>query len=207
VRVRLARALLFIACVAAAHAVHAQDAPGMMLVAKPSILDPNFSHTVILVTQTPDGAAVGVIVNRTLNRSLAQLLPENERLARFKEPLRFGGPVETDGLFALFRAAGPRVEALPVAGDLQLALMPVTVETLIDDPPASLRFFVGYSGWGPGQLRSELDRGDWWVMEIDPDVPFRTDTRELWEELARRAQSLRAQILPGAPPGAVTAQR
>jgi putative transcriptional regulator len=180
-------------------AVSAQPA-GLLLVAKPSIVDPNFARTVIAVAQAPDGAAIGVIVNRPLKQSLAQLLPDQPQLARFTEPLRFGGPVEASGLFALYAAAQPVGESLTVAERLHLALFPPDVERLLASPPARLRFFAGYSGWGPGQLAAEIDRGDWWVLDATEELAFRDDTRGLWEELRSRASQVRTRLTPGVEP-------
>jgi putative transcriptional regulator len=179
---------------AAAHAAVAQApaAGGFFLVAKPSILDPNFSRTVVLVTTAPDGATLGVILNRPTKRSLAELLPGNERLARFTEPLGFGGPVEPGGLFAVFRGTEDRGPSFPVIEDVRLALQPPTVEQLLLKPPEALRLFVGYAGWAPGQLDGELARGDWWTVKADADTVFRKDTATLWDELVRRARSVTA---------------
>ena len=188
-----AAALLAAALAFGAVAAHAQ-APerGFFLVAKPTILDPNFSRTVVLIAHAPDGGTVGVILNRPTKQSLADVLPGNAQLARFTEPLHFGGPVERVGLFAAFRAAESPGESFPVIVDVYIALHPETVEQLLKKPPAAVRFFVGYAGWGPGQLRSELERGDWWVVAADADTAFRKDTATLWDDLARRARSVTA---------------
>jgi putative transcriptional regulator len=161
----------------AVHAAAAQQAErGFFLVAKPTLLDPNFQRTVVLVANAPDGATLGVIINRPLQRSLANILPGNPTLAKFTEPLYFGGPVEPVGLFAVFRAQEAPGQTFPVVGDLHLALLPPTVEQLLLKPPEQVRFFNGYSGWAPGQLANELQRGDWWVFDADPDTVFRKDT-------------------------------
>ena len=186
----LAAALLL----AAGHA--AAQATGVMLVAKPSVGDPNFARTVIVVAMLPDGASLGVIVNRPLRQSLADLLPNQPDLARFTEPMRFGGPVEREGLFALYVASSPVGESFDVGGGLHLALMPPDVEKLINAPPQKIRFFAGYAGWGPGQLAREIERGDWWVLDPDADLAFREDTRGLWDELRNRSSQIRALFAP-----------
>jgi putative transcriptional regulator len=178
-------------------AVAQQAERGFFLVAKPSLLDPNFQRTVVLVANAPDGATLGVIINRPLRQSLANILPGNPTLAKFTEPLYFGGPVEPVGLFAVFRAPEVPGKTFPVVGDLHLALLPPTVEQLLLKPPEQVRFFNGYSGWAPGQLANELQRGDWWVFDADPDTVFRKDTSTLWEELSRRARAITARaVLP-----------
>lgn len=168
------------------------QAGGMLLVAKPHLTDPNFTHTVLLAVTTPDGAALGVILNRPTPQSLAHILPDHPELSRFTEPLYFGGPVERVGLFALFRDRTAPGEALPAGKDVWLALMPATVERLLQAPPKQLRLYIGYAGWAPGQLANEIDRGDWWVLDVDPDVLFLKDTGNLWPDLMRRATSITA---------------
>jgi putative transcriptional regulator len=164
--------------------------PGLLLVAKPSLADPNFHRAVVLVTAMPDGASLGVILNRPSDQSLARLLPDNDKLAPFTEPLYLGGPVEEIGLFAVFRG-GPIAGALLIKDDLYLALAPATVEQLIESPPGALRFFAGYAGWAPGQLERELALG-WWAIEVDAELVFRKDTSTLWDELAARARAVTA---------------
>lgn len=186
--------LVLAALLAAAAQAGVAQAPahGFFLVAKPTLLDPNFERTVVLVTNAPDGATLGVIINRPTKQSLADILPGNPTLARFTEPLYFGGPVDHVGLFAVFRAQEAPGQSFAVVDDLHLALHPATVEQLLLKPPEQVRFFNGYSGWAPGQLAAELQRGDWWVFEADPQTVFRTDMATLWEELARRARSITA---------------
>jgi len=174
---------------------------GFFLVAKPTILDPNFSRTVVLVTHAPDGGTVGVILNRPTKQSLADVLPGNAQLARFTEPLHFGGPVERVGLFAVFQAPASPGQSFPVIDDVHLALHPETVEQLLLKPPGAVRFFVGYAGWAPGQLQAELARGDWWIVASDADTIFRKDTATLWDDLARRARSVTAAAPLPPPPG------
>jgi putative transcriptional regulator len=190
------RLLLAVLLALGGHAgVAQQPERGFFLVAKPSLGDPNFQRTVVLVTNAPDGATLGVIINRPTQQSLANILPGNPTLAKFTEPLYFGGPVERVGLFAVFRAKDVPGESFPVIDDLHLALHPPTVEQLLLKPPEHVRFFNGYSGWAPGQLANELQRGDWWVFDADADTVFRKDTTTLWEELARRARAITAQTI------------
>jgi putative transcriptional regulator len=165
---------------------------GVFLVATPALADPNFRRSVVLVTQSPDGGTVGFIVNRPGRRSLAQILPDNELLKRFTEPLYLGGPVEAAGLFALIRTKDNPQGALRVLGDVSFALDPAVVEIVLRTPPERVRFFNGYAGWAPGQLAAELERGGWYVLNADADTVFRKDMDKLWEELVRRARAVTA---------------
>jgi putative transcriptional regulator len=186
------RLLTAVVLAAAAAAAVAQTPDGFFLVAKPTILDPNFARTVVLVTQAPDGATLGVVLNRPTKQSLAEILPGNERLARFTAPLHLGGPVEPGGLFAVFRGTAAPGPSFPVIEDVRFAVQPATVEQLLLKPPEAIRFFVGYAGWAPGQLDNELARGDWWTVKADGQLIFRERTESLWDELSRRARSVTA---------------
>jgi putative transcriptional regulator len=177
-----------------ASAQTASDPNGVFLVAAPSLADPNFRRSVVLVTQAPDGGTVGFIINRPAGRSLAQILPDNEVLKRFTEPLYFGGPVEAAGLFAVFSAGENPPGALRVLGDVSFAMAPAVVETVLHAPPARVRFFNGYSGWAPGQLAAELERGGWYLLNADADTVFRKDMDRLWEELIRRVHAVTALL-------------
>jgi putative transcriptional regulator len=167
---------------------------GVFLIAKPALLDPNFRKTVVLVTQAPDGTTVGFVINRPGRRSLAQILPYNEAFKRFTEPLYLGGPVDAQGLFAVFRTKEKLPGALSVLDDVSFALDPAVVEKLIHAPPERVRFFNGFSGWAPGQLASELERGGWYVLNADADTVFRQDMDTLWEELIRRLRAVTASL-------------
>jgi len=167
---------------------------GVFLIATPALADPNFRHSVVLVTQAADGSTVGFIVNRPGHRSLAQILPDNEVLKGFTEPLYLGGPVEAAGLFAVFRAKENPPGALRVLGDLSFALGPAVVETLLRAPPQRVRFFNGFAGWAPGQLAAELERGGWYVLNADAETVFRKDMDGLWEELLVRARAVTAWL-------------
>jgi putative transcriptional regulator len=175
-----------------ASAGNAETPNGVFLVANPALADPNFRRSVVLVTQTADGSTVGFIVNRPGRRSLAEILPDNEMLKRFTEPLYLGGPVEGGGLFAVFRARENPLGALRVLEDVSFAMDPAVVEKLLHTPPERVRFFNGFAGWAPGQLAAELDLGGWYVLNADAESVFRKDMHGLWEELLVRARAVTA---------------
>jgi putative transcriptional regulator len=185
------RAVLFAFLVFTA-AAHAQGQPkSLFLIARPGLPDPNFSESVVLVIQSESAETTGIIINRPMNRSLANLLP-GERFEPFTDPIFFGGPVTPQGLFALFQSdkySGPAVPMLP---GVFLAVRPDSVDALLSKPPAKIRFFSGYSGWAPGQLQGELDRGDWLVVDADAKTLFLRDTSRLWEDMVRRARAVHA---------------
>jgi putative transcriptional regulator len=181
-----------LALVALATAAFAQgSSQALFLIARPGMPDPNFRETVVLVTQEESAEATGVVINRPSNRSLAEVLP-GERFKPFQEPIFFGGPVAPQGLFAVFQAdrfSGAAVRMLP---GLYLAVVPDSIDALLNNPPPKIRFFSGFSGWAPGQLQAELDRGDWLVVDADAETVFQRDTSRLWQDMVRRASAVRA---------------
>jgi putative transcriptional regulator len=186
-----------VALLAVAAAAHAQaPSKAVFLVARPGMPDPNFRETVALIVQAAGGGeATGVIINRPTNRSLAELLP-SERFEAFTDPIFFGGPVAQQGLFALFQMDPYSGAAIPMLPGVWLAVLPDSVDALVGKPPAKIRFFSGYSGWAPGQLQGELDRGDWLVVDADAKTLFLKDTSRLWQDMVRRARAVRAGAAP-----------
>jgi putative transcriptional regulator len=174
---RLAALLL---CVFAAVG-HAQQQPnGVLLVAKPSLTDPNFRETVVLVTQTEEAHTVGVILNR----------PGEARMEGHGEPLYSGGPVMTPVVVALFEAdEPPPASAFRILKRVWLTMHPDNLAALLARPPARLRLYSGFSGWAPRQLESELARGGWHVLPASEAVIFRKETRGMWRELLEEAES------------------
>src|SRR5258707_15614761 len=130
----------------------------VFLIARPGMPDPNFRETVVLATQQEGAEATGVIINRPTDRSLAEMLP-SERFKPFKEPIFFGGPVAPQGLFAVFQADRFSGAAVPMLPGLYLAVVPDSVDALLNNPPPKIRFFSGYSGWAPGHRRRAIARG------------------------------------------------
>jgi len=175
---------------------HAQSPPtAVFLVARPGMPDPNFRESVVLVVQSERAEATGVIINRPTNRSLAQLLP-SERFAAFTDPIFFGGPVAPQGLFALFLSAKYSGPAVPMLPGIYLAVLPDSVDALVSKPPEKIRFFSGYSGWAPGQLQAEIERGDWLVVDADAKTIFQKDTSRLWQDMVQRARAVHAGAAP-----------
>jgi putative AlgH/UPF0301 family transcriptional regulator len=86
--------------------------------------------------------------------------------------------------------------------NLYLAFRANTIDHVIETTPNDARYFVGYVGWRPGELKSEIDRGLWSVMNADVDTIFRKDTDNLWEELHQLTRRIRAEA-----PGALLATR
>ncbi|WP_244929633.1 YqgE/AlgH family protein [Nocardioides sp. W7] len=161
---------------------------GMLLVATPALVDPNFADTVVLILDADDDGVLGVVLNRPSPVLVSEVLTPWDDVVSEPEVLFLGGPVSTEGALAvaLLRAAddvpvGFR-EVVGRLGLLDLDTPPELVEGTVD----RLRIFAGYAGWGAGQLEGEIEEGAWYVVAAQaPDV-FRRDPGELWRDVLRR---------------------
>jgi len=189
----LALALLLLG--AAAQAQQLLPANGVLLVAKPSLTDTNFSQTVVLVTQTEDGGTVGVIVNRPTELKLSQFLSAEFPTGNYREPIFFGGPVMRQALVSLFRSeTAPAAPAFHILKDVYLTMHPDNIERLLKDAGARYRIYAGFSGWLPRQLESEMMRDSWYFLPADESRIFREKTEGLWEELVELALRLGPRV-------------
>jgi putative transcriptional regulator len=166
----------------------------VLLVAHPAFRDLEYRQTVLLAAPAPNGGHVGVIINRPTKRSLGSLFPEHEPSKKVVEPVYYGGPFSRGALVALVRAdSAPGAGTVPLMKNLYLAFRANTIDHVIETTPNDARYFVGYVGWRPGELKSEIDRGLWSVQNADLDTVFRKDTEGLWEELFQASKRIRAQ--------------
>jgi len=182
----------WLACAGASLRADVPEAPhGVLLVAAPGMPDVRFREAVVLVTQTPDGNTVGVIVNRPGERRLTELMP-GPHAERYAEPVFVGGPVLPDTLVALFQSPEPpAAPAFHVLRGVYLSMHPANVYPLVAQEDQRFRLYAGFSGWKPGQLADEIAAGAWSIAAPSEEIVFRKDTRGLWRELARPAEGQR----------------
>lgn len=167
----------------------------VFLVAAPEFRDPEYRQTVLIAAPTANGGHVGVIINRPTRRSLSSLFPEHEPSKKVIDPVYFGGPFSTTALVAVVRGdTSPGQGSLLMMSNLYLAINVNTIDRIIEERPNDARYYVGYVGWRPGELRREIDRGLWRVMNPDVNTIFRKDTESLWEELLRMSRQISASI-------------
>ncbi len=165
----------------------------ILLVAHPAFRDLEYRQTVLIAAPAPNGGHVGVILNRPTRRSLGSLFPEHEPSKEVVEPVFYGGPFSRGALVALVRAeSAPGSGSVLLMKDLYLAFRANTIDHVIETTPNEARYFVGYVGWRPGELKSEIDRGLWSVLNAEVDTIFRKDTDSLWEELLQSSRRIRA---------------
>jgi putative transcriptional regulator len=191
----LAARFLIVLAVAAAAALPAaaQDEEAMLLIAHPAFRDLDYRQAVLLAAPGPNGGHVGVILNRPTKRSLSSLFPEHEPSKKVMEPVYYGGPFSRGALVAIVKAdAAPGAGTVQMMKNLYLAFRVNTIDQVIESKPNDARYYVGYVGWRPGELKGEIDRGLWSVLAADPEVVFRKDMENLWEELLMQTRRIRA---------------
>jgi len=168
-----------------------RPAKGKLLIASRQIADPNFSKTVILLVAYEDeGGAMGVIVNRPTPIPLAKILPQFGALGGRSDQVWLGGPVLPTSLLVLQKAAKPHADAESVFQDVYVLTSRAAVERLLGSKKQAGRFraYAGHTGWGPGQLQNEVERGDWLVVPAKPEVVFSERPAEVWEGLMERSE-------------------
>ncbi|MEA2213787.1 MAG: putative transcriptional regulator [Solirubrobacteraceae bacterium] len=156
---------------------------GQLLIAGPSLLDPNFFRTVVLVVEHSEEGALGLILNRPSETTVDEAVSEIEGLVEADDPIYVGGPVQPASLIILAEFEDPGQAALIAFDDVGV-LASGAAEDLVAISRG--RAFVGHSGWGPGQLDSEIDRGDWFLAPATRADAFTTDPLELWETVLIR---------------------
>ena len=170
----------------------------VILVAHPAFRDADYRQTVLIAAPVPSGGHVGVILNRPTRRSLGSLFPEHEPSKKVADPVYYGGPFSRGALVALVKSdSAPGTGSVLLMKNLYLAFRANTIDYVIETTPNEARYFVGYVGWRPGELKGEIDRGLWSVIGADLDTIFRKDTDGLWEELLQQSRRIRAAVPAG----------
>jgi putative transcriptional regulator len=186
----------------------AQQEEAIILIAHPAFRDIEYRQTVLIAAPVPSGGHVGVILNRPTRRSLGSLFPEHEPSKKVLDPVYYGGPFSRGALVALVRAdAAPGAGSVMLMKNLYLAFRANTIDQVIESTPNEARYFVGYVGWRPGELKGEIDRGLWSVQNAELDTIFRKDTDGLWEELQQQAKRIRADGGASAAPAPLAVAR
>jgi putative transcriptional regulator len=158
---------------------------GRLLISAPSILDPNFRRTVVLVTEHADEGAMGLVLTRPSSASVAEALPQLGELVDGDSFVYVGGPVEPQAVVVLAEFDDPDDAAAIVFDDIGFVPADSDPEQAAELTRRA-RVFAGYSGWSPGQLEAELAQEDWIVEEPEPDDVFFESHEDLWCAILRR---------------------
>jgi putative transcriptional regulator len=171
---------------------------GRLLVAAPSLLDPSFARTVVLLLEhKADEGALGVVLSRPSRTDVAEVLPTWSAVVDEPSVVHVGGPVSPAAAIGLAAVAAGRAPELPadtfaplpatlggtlLLGTVDLDADPETLAPLLD----SLRIFAGYAGWSVGQLEAEISEGAWYVVDALPHDAFAASPEGLWTAVLTR---------------------
>ena len=156
---------------------------GHLLIAAPSLLDPNFARSVVLIAEHTDEGALGVVLNRPSDSTVGEVVPALDGIVDPHEVVFAGGPVQPSGVMVLAEFEDPAAAALPVDGDLGFVALESDLEAV---ETIRARAFAGHAGWGPGQLDAELAEESWFVASFDREDAFAEDTDDLWSRVLER---------------------
>jgi putative transcriptional regulator len=140
----------------------------MLLFSTPALFDPNFRRTVILVGEHGEEGAMGVVLNRASETTVGEAVPDLAEVVDADTPVFVGGPVQPQSVLVLAEFDDESAAATMVVSDVGFARADRDLDTLADATRRA-RVFAGYSGWGPGQLETELEE-DSWIVEPVEDV-------------------------------------
>jgi putative transcriptional regulator len=171
---------------------------GQILIASPSMLDPNFHRTVILVAEHNDEGAMGVVLNRPTEATVTDAVPALEELVDGDEPVFAGGPVSQTGVLVIAEFDDPDDAAIPVLDDVGVMALEGDLLTAASAVRRT-RAFAGHAGWGPGQLEDELEEDAWIVATAERDDVFGEQPEALWSVVLRR-QGGQFALLARMPP-------
>jgi putative transcriptional regulator len=180
----------------------------VLLIAMPQVMDPFFRRSVVLLIHLSEEGAFGLIVNRRTELTVREILDGLEIAWGGDDEAQagFGGPVQPQMGTVLFRpedepqTARPEVGAARGNGGDELDEAGASVEVapgvrltqhvgdlaqLAARPPAHFRLFLGYAGWGEGQLMEEILRNDWLTAPVSDELIFAVDADRVWDEALR----------------------
>jgi len=168
----------------------------------PQLRDPNFRRTVMLLVHHDDEGTFGLVLNRPVELT-AESLFDSLELPWRGDPsanIHWGGPVATNTGWVLFDPEGSGGldgdDVTEVSEDLCFAGSLAVLREVAAAPPRQMRMFLGYAGWGPGQLEDEMAEGAWLVAPASNDVVFNVDSERMWDHVVRGIGIDPATLIP-----------
>lgn len=171
-----------------------EPVPGSLLIASPTLSDPHFARTIVLLLDAGHDGALGVVLNRPSEVGVGEVLAGWADVVTGPDVLFQGGPVETSSALAVAAVGGSgpddSADDEPVGwrrvfADVGLVDLDAPVE-LLAPAVSDLRIFAGYAGWSAGQLEGEIAEGAWYVVPAESADAFGTDPAGLWARVLRR---------------------
>ena len=163
----------------------AESLTGQLLLASPTLRDPNFIRTVVLVSVHSEEGAMGVVLNRPSAVTVSEAVPQLKDAVAEEEPVYVGGPVQPSAIVFLAEFLDPSPAGLLVLGRIGFPAPDAGIEELTE-ATARRRVFAGYAGWGEGQLDAEVEEGDWIAHTALAEDVFTDLPEELWATVLTR---------------------
>jgi putative transcriptional regulator len=157
---------------------------GSVLISNGDLFDPNFRHTVVLIGEHNAEGALGVILNRALDVTVAEAVPPLVGLAQPDDLVFEGGPVQPDSVVLLAELARPDLADLRVFDSVGFLIG--EIDDQVAPSVLRARIFAGYAGWGPGQLEGELAEDSWIVDPAQVQDVFTDEPDHLWRRILER---------------------
>lgn len=163
----------------------AQSLAGQLLLASPSLRDPNFQRSVVLLGVHGDDGAMGVVLNRPSEVTVAEAAPQLQETVGDADRVYVGGPVQPSSIVFLAEFLDPTPAGLLVIGRIGFPTPDAEVDEL-SRATERARIFAGFAGWGEGQLEAEIEQGDWIAQAALPDDVFTDFPERLWSDVLIR---------------------
>jgi putative transcriptional regulator len=179
--------------------VMADSLRGKLIIAAPTLLDPNFARTVVLIAEHTEEGAMGLVLNRPAITLVDEAVPDLAWLTEDNERVWVGGPVAETAVIVLAEWDRPEVAGALLEEDLGFVGADADGPDQLDGAIRRARVFAGHAGWGPGQLEEELAEEAWIVEPPRREEIFTDDPESLWSAVLRRKGS-RWALLATMPP-------
>ncbi len=156
--------------------------PGKLLIADPFLRDPNFKRSVIIICEHQDSGSFGFVLNKEYPQPLGELISD---LHHSDFPVYYGGPVQRDTIHFLHQCPDLITGGFEICdgiywgGDFSDVVELVNLQKL---SPKDIRFFLGYSGWGEGELEEEMKQKSWITSWANKRLIFRQDADNTWKD-------------------------
>jgi putative transcriptional regulator len=172
---------------------------GQLIIAAPTLVDPNFARAVVLIAEHTEEGAMGLVLNRPAETLVDEAVPDLAWLSADEEHVWVGGPVAETAVIVLAEWDDPALAGALVQGDLGFVGADADQPEQLDGAIRRARVFAGHAGWGPGQLEEELAEEAWIVEAPRREEIFCADADALWAAVLRRKGS-RYALLSTMPP-------
>ena len=165
-----------------------------MLLSEPFLNDPYFKRTVVLLCEHNEEGSFGFVLNNYIDVELNQIM---ENMPAYEGKISIGGPVRNSNLYYIHTLGNLIEDSIEILPGVYMGGNFETLRKLMFNgkiTPEQVRFFVGYSGWSPQQLKNEIDTQSWFVADVNQETVMNTSIPDLWKvimlKMGRKGQMI-----------------